>query len=66
MSLPVQLVRVPYNSGHRRARMDAGPDALAPAVAAGPITAYGPRCDPDRHALPLTATLAATITHADH
>lgn len=46
--------------------MGAGPDALAPAVAAGAITAYDPRCDPDRHALPLTATLAATITHADH
>ena len=34
MPLSVQLVRVPYDSGHLRVRMGAGPDVLAPAIAA--------------------------------
>ena len=33
MPLPTHLIRVPYDSGHLRARMGAGPDALAPVLA---------------------------------
>lgn len=34
-------------------------------VAAGAITAYDPRCDPERRALPLAAALAAMIARAE-
>ena len=40
----IQLIAIPYDSGHRGERMGAGPEYL---IAASALTAYDPTCDPE-------------------